>query len=359
MSETAIAIDQTIIGRSAAIHEVRGFLKFAAATNASVLITGPSGCGKEIIANTLHAVSARADKPFVAINSGAIPKELIEAEFFGHEKGSFTGADNNRLGHFERANNGTLFLDEIGEMSPDMQVRLLRVLEEGKVRRVGGALDIPVDVRVIAATHQCLETRIMKGEFREDLFYRLCVLPLRVPALNQRRDDIEPLIEHFLRNKSCPEQSTRFTAEAMQLLMDHDWPGNVRELRNVVVRAKIIYPDHVIGAEQVETLMHHVHKAAHTNAIHGALAPIAQHSVSNAAQAGPVGITTDVIGNELPPSFSLKEHLLQEERRLLTMALAQADGIVAVAARLVKLERTTFVEKMKRHSLGRKEALAA
>ncbi|WOE74780.1 sigma-54 interaction domain-containing protein [Alterisphingorhabdus coralli] len=352
MPETEIAIDQAIIGNSAAIHEVRCFLKFAAATNASVLITGPSGCGKEIIANTLHAVSPRADQAFVAVNSGAIPKDLVEAEFFGHEKGSFTGADNQRRGHFERADGGTLFLDEIGEMTSAMQVRLLRILEDGKVRRVGGAEDIAVDVRMIAATHQCLETRIGKGEFREDLFYRLCVLPLRVPALNQRRDDIEPLIRHFLCNKDGSQSFTRFTREAMLYLQDHDWPGNVRELRNVVMRAKIIYPDDLIGAEQIAKLMHHGH---HPGAISAKIEPFP-------AAAGKAELATmrgDSLEDALPPAFSLKEHLLQEERRLLSMALAQADGVVAAAARLVQLERTTFVEKMKRHNLVRKEALAA
>ncbi|MEM1132556.1 MAG: sigma-54 dependent transcriptional regulator [Pseudomonadota bacterium] len=351
MSDTEIAIDQAIIGNSAAIHEVRCFLKFAAATNASVLITGPSGCGKEIIANTLHAASPRSENAFIAVNSGAIPKDLVEAEFFGHEKGSFTGADNQRPGHFERANQGTLFLDEIGEMPPAMQVRLLRILEDGKVRRVGGAADIPVDVRMVAATHQCLETRISKGEFREDLFYRLCVLPLRIPALKQRRDDIHPLISHFLRNKDGSDSLTCFTRDAMNLLLDHDWPGNVRELRNVVIRAKIIYPDSVIGAEQIAKLMHHMHSGMPSEA--------GEPVKTIVQQSERVMLPMAAAHAELPASFSLKDHLLQEERRLLSMALAQSDGVVAAAARLVQLERTTFVEKMKRHNLARKEALAA
>lgn len=383
MGKIEAIIDQALVGESQAIHEVRCFLKFAAATNVSVLVTGPSGCGKEVIANTLHKVSQRADQPFVAVNSGAVPKDLMEAEFFGHEKGSFTGASARRMGHFERADKGTLFLDEIGEMTPEMQVRLLRVLEDGKVRRVGGAAHVPVDVRIVTATHQSLESRIATGDFREDLFYRLCVLPLCVPALKERQEDIDLLVQHFLRNQDGSSANAFFAKDAMQLLMDHDWPGNVRELRNVVERAKIIHPEGCIGREQVEKLMYRVRQPEPEtfrkeagNPVHqmiGALHDALISEEGSAAMQKPVaasfasGAMLQEAGaildagtlDEIPEGFSLKDHLKQEECRLMKAALDQSGGIVAAAARLVNLERTTFVEKMKRYNLARPQYLAA
>ncbi len=237
-----LAMADLIVGNSLAIREIRGLVRFAAETRASVLITGPSGTGKELVAHALHRASSRTAAPFVAVNSGAIPRELIESELFGHEKGSFTGAIARRIGHFESANNGTLFLDEIGEMPLDMQVRLLRVLEDHKVRRIGSNEDVSVDVRMIAATHQCLESAIAQGRFRADLFYRLNVLPIELPALAERIEDIPMLVEHFLSRGFAADNPPVFTEEALAILMAHDWPGNVRELRNVAERYALGLP---------------------------------------------------------------------------------------------------------------------
>lgn len=346
---------ELIVGNSVAIREIRGLVRFAAQTNASVLITGPSGTGKELVAHALHRASQRSAAPFVAVNSGAIPRELIESELFGHEKGSFTGAIARRLGHFETANNGTLFLDEIGEMPLDMQVRLLRVLEDQKVRRIGSNDDVRVDVRLIAATHQCLESAIGEGRFRADLFYRLNVLPIELPALAERIEDIPMLVQHFLSRGFAADNPPVFTDEAMAILMAHDWPGNVRELKNLVERAAVFFQGMEVGTDQMAMLLRPIRSAR----------PELSQPIGVAMPANVVPMAAAPVAT-IPaptPSFAkpidLREYLQNEERRVLIEALESTGGVVSAAARLVKLQRTTFVEKMKRYQIGREIALSA
>ncbi|HKI62674.1 MAG TPA: sigma-54 dependent transcriptional regulator [Mariprofundaceae bacterium] len=233
-----------ILGRSAAMQQLFRTLGRVAASDLTVLITGESGTGKELVARALHERSQRADRAFVAINTAAIPAELLESELFGHEKGSFTGADRSREGRFEQADKGTLFLDEIGDMPLSLQAKMLRVLEEGRVQRVGSSQSRPVDVRLLAATHQNLAAKIAKGEFREDLFYRLNVIPVHIPPLRDRRDDIRELANHLL-DQAAEELDMKapiLLDDAANLLSRHDWPGNVRELKNVMRRLAVLTP---------------------------------------------------------------------------------------------------------------------
>lgn len=227
-----------IVGESHAVQELRQLIELVAKSDATVLIKGPSGSGKELVAQEVHAQSARVDAPFIAVNCAAIPASLLESELFGHEKGAFTGADTRRIGRFESAESGTIFLDEIGEMSADLQSKMLRVLEERKLTRVGGTSVIDIDIRVVAATNRDLEEAIHAGQFRQDLFYRLNVFPIEVPTLAARREDIPGLAEYFLRQMRYAH--TTIPVEAGKILQGHDWPGNVRELRNIVERATIL-----------------------------------------------------------------------------------------------------------------------
>ncbi|WP_373488362.1 sigma-54 interaction domain-containing protein [Blastomonas sp.] len=341
-------ISDLIIGNSAAIRAVRGLVRFAAATSASVLITGPSGTGKELVAQALHRSSDRAAAPFVAVNSGAIPRELIESELFGHEKGSFTGAVARRTGHFEAATGGTLFLDEIGEMPTDMQVRLLRVLEDGKIRRIGSNDDVRVDVRLIAATHQCLESAMADGRFRADLFYRLNVLPIELPTLAERTEDIPMLVAHFLSRGFASDCPPEFTEEALAILMAHDWPGNVRELKNLVERAAVFFRGQAVGRAEMAMLLRPALSARRAAAARPAAA--LPDNVVAFAEPAPLHFARPL---------DLREHLQNEEKRVLVEALESTGGVVSAAARLVMLQRTTFVEKMKRYQIEREIAFSA
>ena len=246
-----------MVGRSAIMKEAFEALRKVARTHAPVLISGPSGSGKEVAARTIHRLSRRAGKPFVAFNCGAVSPTLIESELFGHERGSFTGADRRRVGYFEEANGGTLFLDEITEMSPELQVRLLRVLEERTLRRVGGTQDLKVDVRLLSATNRDPDEAMKEGKIREDLFYRLNVFPLFLPPLKDRPDDIPLLAEHFRREIEEQEKAgvKQFETGAVELLQKYDWPGNVRELRNMVHRAYIVTEGNTILAPTVKELL--------------------------------------------------------------------------------------------------------
>jgi len=231
-----------LVGESPVMREIRSQIDMAARSNSRVLITGESGTGKEIVAHLLHALSARADKPFVELNCAAIPHELIESELFGHEKGSFTGAFDQKKGKFELADNGTLFLDEIADMSFNTQAKLLRVLEGQSFQRVGGSKDISVDVRVLAATNRDMEKMIKEEKFRGDLFFRLNVIPIKLPPLKERREDISLLVEHFLEllAQEYGQPKKTLAASALQKLVSHDWPGNIRELKNLVERLVIM-----------------------------------------------------------------------------------------------------------------------
>jgi two-component system NtrC family response regulator len=242
-----------VIGQSAAMREVFDRIRQVADTDVTVLIQGESGTGKELVARAVHNLSARKDRPFVAANVGALPEPLIESELFGYEKGAFTGAGRRKPGWFEMAQGGTLFLDEIGEMPPKTQVDLLRVLEQREVRRLGGEGVIALDVRLVAATHQDLEALVGEGRFREDLYYRLNVVPLRVPPLRERRDDIPLLVRHFLRQaqERHRKDAKQVSGEAMRVLCDHPWPGNVRQLRNCMERLVVTVEGSTVHAEDL------------------------------------------------------------------------------------------------------------
>jgi DNA-binding NtrC family response regulator len=246
-----------LVGRSAAMAKIFDVIRRVAKSNAPVLITGASGSGKEVVARTIHRLSRRAAKPFVAFNCGAISPTLIESELFGHERGSFTGADKRRVGYFEEAMGGTLFLDEITEMGPELQVKLLRVLEDRTLRRVGGSQELQIDVRLISATNRDPREAIGEGKLREDLYYRLNVFPLALPALAERREDIALLAEHFRRVIEEQEEAgvKGWDPKALEILESYHWPGNVRELRNVVHRACVMTEGRLIKPEIVRALL--------------------------------------------------------------------------------------------------------
>ena len=307
-----------------------------AASDVSVLLAGPSGSGKELVAQAIHAASARSGNPFVAINTGAIPAELIESELFGHEKGSFTGAHNRRTGHFEHAHKGTLFLDEIGDMRFDMQVKLLRVLEERLVTRVGSSVGTPVDVRIISATHRDMDHAIADGRFRQDLFFRLGVVLVHVPALAERAEDIPLLIRHFQKGKPAGAIA-HFDESALKKLMAHDWPGNVRELRNVVERAGVLYGGEILDAEDVDLLL--------TNA----MPPL--ESRRDRAVPAPVSFVPASPAPSKEQPIDLRQEIEAIELERINMALELADGIVSDAARLLTLKRTTLIEKMRKYGV--------
>ena len=246
-----------MVGNSPALQKVAEDIRRAAPTNATVLISGESGVGKELVARAIHRNSLRKDGPFVQVNCAAIPEELIESELFGHEKGSFTGATEKQIGKFELADKGTIFLDEVGDMSLRTQAKVLRVLQEGEVERIGSQRTIQVDVRVIAATNKTLEEAIEKGDFREDLYFRLSVIPIRVPALRERPDDIVPLVQHFVRQFAADNnfKPKSFAPDALDVLRSHPWRGNVREQRNTIERQIIMKPEDPIRAEHLAEVL--------------------------------------------------------------------------------------------------------
>ena len=338
-----------IVGESAAIAEVRYLIRAVAPTSASVLITGPSGSGKEVVARAIHAASSRGSAAYVAVNCGAIPRDLLESELFGHEKGSFTGAVSQRRGRFEDADGGSLFLDEIGDMPHDMQVKLLRVLEERCVQRVGGRGEIAVDTRIISATHRNLDEAIEQQRFREDLFYRLSVFPIDLPSLGERREDVPLLVRHFLRDD---KSGLSFTQGAMDRLVAHPWPGNIRELRNVIERAIILFTGQTVSAEQVEIILHR--RARPSNAERIALWEATESSapapIEMPAPAAPV-VADDVPLGEGP--VDLRKMMADLEYRYIAEALKVSEGTVADAARMLSLQRTTLIEKMRKHGLAK------
>jgi sigma-54 specific flagellar transcriptional regulator A len=347
--EPVRAVDEVIIGSSPEVIALRNLIVRIAHTSASVMIAGPSGSGKELVARAIHATSDRAAKPFVALNCGAIPADLIESELFGHEKGAFTGAHIRRLGRFEEAHQGSLFLDEIGDMRFDMQIKLLRVLEDRIVTRVGGGGSARVDVRIISATHQNLAEAIAAKNFREDLFFRLGVIMLDVPGLASRTSDIPALIEHFQRGK--PRGATvQFDPPAMARLMAHHWPGNIRELRNVVERAGILFGGQRLGADMIDTLL----CGAGPRLISGGALRVV--NIGNRRSPTPGGAKSAApIATVAPPKspINLKAVLESVERERIHMAIDLADGVIAEAARLLTLKRTTLIEKMRKYGVCR------
>ena len=304
----------------------------------SVLILGESGTGKELAARHIHELSGRADAPFVPINCGAIPAELLESELFGHEKGAFTGALSARMGRFEFAEGGTLFLDEVGDMSMPMQVKLLRVLQERSFERVGSNRTIRCNVRIIAATHRDLEAAIQAGTFREDLYYRLSVFPLQMPSLRERLEDLPALIEHLVqRQGGAAGQRIRLLPCAIASLAGNPWRGNVRELSNLLERLAILYPGQSIAAADLPER----YRGPAT-----ALPPLAPAEAPEAT-AGSGNLAALPSGG-----LDLQGHLSAIEIGLIRQALTQADGTVAEAARLLRMRRTTLVEKLRKYRLS-------
>jgi sigma-54 specific flagellar transcriptional regulator A len=345
----ADAIAALLIGDSPVMQEVRRQVAQVGPSDASVIVTGPSGSGKEMVARAIHAASRRADAAHVSVNCGAIPRELIESELFGHEKGSFTGAHAQHRGRFEEADGGTLFLDEIGDMPHDMQVKLLRVLEDRRVTRVGGRGAIAIDTRIVSATHRDLDSAIDDNRFREDLFYRLAVFPIDLPNLAERREDVPLLVHHFMKSAAARRSRVLFNSKALDRLIAHDWPGNVRELRNVVERAAILHPGETIGAEQVDRmLMRRGRTSAAERAALWAATDVAPEPA--AAQAEPVTTADQPLLRREQP-VSLKGILGDLERRYIEEALELAGGVVADAARLLTLQRTTLIEKMRKYGV--------
>lgn len=312
-------------GNHPVMEKILGICQKVAVTDSTVLIMVESGTGKELIARFIHTHSRRASNPFIAVNCGAIPTDLLESEMFGHERGAFTGAVGARMGLFQLANGGTIFLDEIGEMTAPLQVKLLRVLQEREIRPVGADRTVKVDVRVVAASNRDLASEVEQGRFREDLFYRLQVIPITIPPLRERRSDIPLLVRHFLdkHNQQRPLQPVSVTEEAMVHLWEYDWPGNVRELENLVERMVVLSDDGVIRVES--------------------LPPNIRSFISDKKIPRPTLTEEGIDLNQAVEEF---------EYRLIDEALRRTKGNKQAAARLLGLKRTTLVAKLRRKGTG-------
>jgi sigma-54 specific flagellar transcriptional regulator A len=333
-----------LIGNSADTDLLRRLIEQVAPSLATVLISGESGTGKEVVARQIHEQSGRKG-PFVAVNCGAIPENLLESELFGHERGAFTGAVRARSGRFEQAKGGTFFLDEIGDMPTMMQVKLLRVLEERVIERVGGTDSIPVDVRLIAATHRDLPRRIEAGQFREDLYYRLSVFPIEITPLRQRPSDIAPLVDEFIGRLGADDSlSLQISRGAMTVLEHYAWPGNVRELANLIERLVVIKPNGVVRSSDLPW-------------------PIVERAESSPRENEVLSSRLSAVarvGRATLPSggMDLKQYLAKIEQDMIHQALLEANGVVQHAAELLGVGRTTLVEKIRRYELntGKKKA---
>jgi sigma-54 dependent transcriptional regulator, flagellar regulatory protein len=348
------------VSSATGMARIQHLLGLVAPTESNVLILGESGTGKELIARRLHELSGRARGPFVPVNCGAIPADLLESELFGHEKGAFTGALNRRVGRFEFAQGGTLFLDEIGDMSLQMQVKLLRVLQERSFERVGGNAAIRCDARIVAATHRDLEMAIGVGQFREDLYYRLNVFPLVLPPLRERLGDIPHLIESLAKSNPACGGALHFSEKALNCLQRYSWPGNVRELANLLERLSILCQDRIVragdlpdryrGAVDGPTWPHH------ESAIELSLDCVEKYVIGGAEPPavvpapGPLPAKSTV-GTTLC-GLNLKDHLLGIEMVLIRKALDESNGAVAGAARLLHMRRTTLVEKLRKYPMS-------
>ena len=353
-------IDEKIIGGSEAANNLKQMISLVAPSDSAVIINGPTGAGKELVAEALHDESRRKGK-FIAVNCAAIPKDLMEAELFGYEKGAFTGAVKTTHGKFEQANAGTLFLDEIGDMSLDLQSKLLRILENSCVTRVGGHKETKVNVRVVCATHKDLGNLVSNNEFRDDLFFRLNVFPIQVPSLSDRLDDIPLLIDHLLKNSKSHHSNnskTSFSKSGLAALKKYDWPGNIRELRNIIERAAVFYPGQEIDNEKVSKSLLNIN---------------ASYVLDRQEEADNIWETLDDLGGAVrgttdqttpPPSpsdfatlFEFKNsvdlrRLLQDiEIVLIESAMRRNGGNTSEASRDLKLQRTTLIEKIKKFGL--------
>ncbi len=317
-----------LVGASPAMEEVRALIARVAPSDARVLISGESGTGKELVAAALHAGSPRRDRAFVRTNCAAIPRDLVESEMFGHERGAFTGATDRRIGRFELADAGTLFLDEVGDLGSEAQAKLLRAIESREIERVGGAKPIRVDVRIVAATNRDLVAAVADGSFREDLFFRLNVIPLSLPPLRDRPEDIDELVLHFaaLHRTRTGRTAPTFTPEALSALRDHRWPGNVRELANIVERLAILHPGRELRVGDVHDVLP-APRGAERNAIGG-------------------------VQRADTPMLPLSDALDGYERQLIVRALDETAGNVAEAARRLQTDRPNLYRRMKRLGIG-------
>jgi transcriptional regulator with GAF, ATPase, and Fis domain len=361
--EAALAVFDQIKGSSVAVRQMIAMARKVAASPSAVLIRGESGTGKELLAAAIHAASPRADRPFVKVHCAALSQNLLESELFGHVKGAFTGADRDRIGRFEQANGGTLFLDEIGDINLEVQTKLLRVLQEMSFERVGSSQSIKVDVRIVAATHQDLEGLIQSGRFREDLYYRLNVIPLETPALRQRRDDIFELAVFFLNQHAerTGKLLTHIEPEAVEVLSAYDWPGNIRELENVIERAVILADGPALSIDDLPPDVRHVGRRRFRPRIRaGGGAPVALEPAGSALPTIAPGVAGRPQSVRAPrASGPLEEtageewnaEFLAYERQRLADALVEAGGNKSVAARLLAMPRSTFFSKLKKHGI--------
>ncbi len=318
-----------MVGESAAVHAVRQLVAQVGPTDARVLITGESGTGKELVASALHAASPRRDCPFIRVNCAAIPRDLLESEMFGHERGAFTGATDRRIGRFELAHTGTLFLDEVGDLGLEAQAKLLRAIEAREIERVGGGKPIKVDVRIIAATNKELSRAVKDGSFREDLLFRLNVIPIELAPLRERPGDIPLLIRHFAQRHHVRtgQACCDWAPEVVRVFERYPWPGNVRELANIVERLSIVHPGSTVSAEQLRRLL-----------------PDSSSTPTAAMRVIPEP--------EMESSMGLSDALEAYERTLIAHALASADGNIADAARRLRTDRANLYRRMRRLGLG-------
>jgi two-component system nitrogen regulation response regulator NtrX len=331
-----------IVGKSPSLVKVLEAVQRAAPTSATVLLLGESGVGKELVARTVHRNSPRAGQRFVQVNCAAIPEELIESELFGHEKGSFTGATEKQVGKFEQADRGTIFLDEVGDMSPKTQAKVLRVLQEQEVERLGSARTIKVDVRVIAATNKNLEEAIQRGEFREDLYFRLNVIPIVVPPLRERREDIPRLVQHFGRMASDEHnlRAKRFEPDAMEALQRYRWRGNIRELRNTIERLVIMTDDDVVGFDDLPAEIRGAEAAR----------PAGDAAVSIAA-AGTTAVTSGGATSQTPNTGTLREFKDAAERAYLVQKLRETNWNISKTADLIDTPRSNLYKKLEQYGI--------
>ncbi|MGH7595358.1 MAG: sigma-54-dependent transcriptional regulator [bacterium] len=326
--------ESEMVGQSPVMQQLRDAIRKAAPSEARVLITGENGTGKELVAEAIHRQSKRALAPFVRVNCAAIPRELIESELFGHERGAFTGAMRRKIGLIELAHTGTIFLDEIGDMALDTQAKLLRVLQENELLRVGGTQPIRFDVRVIAATNKNLEKEIQAGNFRDDLFFRIAVIPINVPPLRERREDIVILANYFLSQLASAygRRLKQFSPEANTILENYHWPGNVRELRNIVERVMIMGEAETITAEQVRQAL-----------------PIFELSVSTAKPA--TGVPRPPSSMDADEKLPLRDRVENFERRLLQQVFEEVKGNVSEMARRLRTDRANLHRKLQRYNI--------
>ena len=382
LSHTRVNLEQVLVGAGGAIANLRSLVAQVAPKMASVLLQGESGTGKEVVARAIHDCSTRSRAPFVAVNCGAIPAELLESELFGHEKGAFTGAVAARKGRFELAEGGTLFLDEIGDMPFDMQVKLLRVLQERTFERVGGTKVQKANVRIVAATHQNLEGKVESGDFRMDLYYRLNVFPIDVPPLRDRPEDIPLLAQRFIDlQQEQSDEAISLSRDALTQLCQCEWQGNIRELGNLIERLTILYPGEVVDtqklpgryaasqADWVQTPRHDPEAVAKfiddlfkgmDDSTQEKVAVLPTPVDNNAEDLSGLFATVD----QLPPvtphvvdftigDIDLKQHLAEIEKDLIFAALEHSDWVNAQAAKRLNLQRTTLVEKMRKYDISR------